>query len=157
MDPRETEDIVHRALKRLRPPVAPRTLLPRVMAAVAEQTRERAQTSVPAGRTAFRWSLAWQAPSIAALFVAMVAVIWGWPSIEDVTGGSHVIWSSVKLQVVTLAQSAAALTRVVSIVWEAFLQPIVGFLLAWIVLMSGACATFAAALGRVALGGASQS
>jgi hypothetical protein len=156
MDPRETEDVVHRALKRLRPPGAPRTLLPRVMAAVEEQTRERAQARVPARGTPFRWPLAWKPSSIAALLVAAVTVIWGWPSIDNLTDGSHV-WSSVKLQVTTIAQSAAVVTRVVSIVWEAFLQPIVGFLLVWIVLMSGACAAFAAALGRVALGGASQS
>jgi hypothetical protein len=54
------------------------------------------------------------------------------------------------------ASKAAAVVNVTRIVWHAFVQPLVGYVLVLVLVMCAACATFGAALGRVALGEVSQ-
>ena len=154
MDPRETEDVVHRALKALPPPRAPRTLLPRVMAAVDER---RALTGARPARTWLTWPLAWQAASVAALVVLSTAIVWAWPAAWDAAAGSAgEAWMVLKPRVLSAVGTAWTASKVLAIVWETFLQPLVAYLVVWIVVMFGACAAFAAALGRVALGGAAH-
>jgi hypothetical protein len=58
--------------------------------------------------------------------------------------------------VVDAGNTAAAAANVTRIVWHGLVQPLVGYLLVLILVMCAACATFGAALGRVALGGVSQ-
>jgi hypothetical protein len=160
MDPRETEDVVHRALRALPPPRAPHTLLPRVMAAVAHlrpgyggQAPAR-----PAPRTWFAWPLLWQAASIAALVLLSTGIVWVWPAAWNaVSAYSAMAWSCVAPRALNFVASASAVVTFASIVWNVFLQPVVGYVMVWIVLMSVACTAFGAALGRVALGGAPQS
>ena len=148
---------VHRALNDLPAPRAPRTLLPRVMAAVAalEDERGRAPANV---RTWFTWSLPSQAASVVALAALVIGVAWIWPSARDMagpplSGALGALW----LRAAPVVNGASAAISLTSIVWEAFFQPIVHYLLAWIVVMTAACAAFGAAIGRVALGGASHS
>jgi hypothetical protein len=156
MEPRETEDIVHRALRALPPPRAPQTLLPRVMAAVAD--RPTLPLSGPASRPWFAWPVAWQAASIAALVLLSTGIIWVWPAAWDLVATSSAgAWNVARPRVLNLVTSASAAATLGTIVWDVFLRPIVGYLMVWIVLMSVACTAFGAAIGRVALGGASQS
>lgn len=159
MDPRdpeyrELEALVDRSLKALPAPKAPRTLLPRVMAAVAASEQARVRK---AHRPWFTWPLAWQAALIAAVVVLAAAGF----ALASYTSSGHGLpapaaaapllsWAS------SVVEVADAAVSVVSIVWQTYLRPIVGYLLAWVVLMSAACATFGLALGRVALGGASH-
>jgi hypothetical protein len=155
MDPRETEDVVHRALKALPAPRAPRTLLPRVMAAVDD--RRALLAGRPAPGTWFTWPVTWQAASVAALLVLAAGIVWVWPAAWEAAGTSAArAWTFLEPRMVSAAASAAAVVRVIAIVWQAFVQPVVGYVLVWIVVMSGACAACVAALGRVALGGASH-
>jgi hypothetical protein len=152
MDPRETEDVVHRALRALPPPRAPHTLLPRIMAAVADQQAR------PVRPTWFAWPVLWQAASIAALVLLSTGIVWIWPTAWNVVSSySAIAWSFAAPRVLNLVASASAVMTFGSIVWDVFLQPVVSYVMVWIVLMSVACTAFGAALGRVALGGASQS
>ena len=50
----------------------------------------------------------------------------------------------------------AAMT-VASMTWTTLLRPVAGYVLVWIGVMTAACAAFATAVGRIALGGASHS
>jgi hypothetical protein len=152
MDPRETEDVVHRALRALPAPRAPHTLLPRIMAAVADKQGR------PAPRTWFAWPVLWQAASIGALLLLSTGIAWIWPTAWSVVSSySAIAWSFAAPRVLNLVANASAVMTFGSIVWDVFLQPVVSYVMVWIVLMSVACTAFGAALGRVALGGASQS
>jgi hypothetical protein len=59
------------------------------------------------------------------------------------------------------AQSALAFVdavmTVASMTWTTILRPVAGYLLIWVGVMTAACAAFATAVGRIALGGASHS
>jgi hypothetical protein len=156
MDPRNPDDVVHRALRRLPPPRAPSSLAPRVMAAIAERDRAALHDSRP--WTWFTWPLAWKAASIAALVVLAAGLAWLQPGAHGILDGSlSGPAAAAGARITALLETAGAVVSVLSIVWEAFLQPIVGYVLVWIVLMSAACAAFGAAVGRVALGGPSHS
>ena len=150
-EPFDWYDDVHRALRRLPNLRAPHTLLPRVMAAIAEREA--------AARTWFTRPLAWQVASVAALVVLGAGIALVWPNAHAIvsTAMSSGPATYVRNHFAHAVDSIVTASSVTSIIWDAFLQPIVGYLLAWIVLRSAACAGFAAALGRVALGGASHS
>jgi hypothetical protein len=154
-DKPDREDLVHHALSGLPSPRAPRTLLPRVMAAAASMEAERSR---PKAATWFTWRREWQAASIAALMLLVAGAAWIWPAASAIadaplTDAASAFWS----EAITVGVSAADAASVTSIVWDSFVRPFVPYLFVWIVLMSAACAGFGAALGRVALGGASHS
>jgi hypothetical protein len=158
MDPRNPDEVVHRALRRLPTPRAPSTLAPRVMTAIADRDRAPLHDSRP--WTWFTWPLVWKAASIAALVVLAAGLAWLQPragAYGILDGSLSAAAAAAGARIVALRETAAAVVSVTSIVWEAFLQPIVGYVLVWIVLMSAACAAFGAAVGRVALGGPSHS
>jgi hypothetical protein len=138
MNPRdmnESDRLLHRTLSALPQPKAPATLIPRVMAAVAaREARREVRTSTS---TWLDWPLVWQALSIAALAVLALGVSWAAP-------GAHAF----------VAESTAV--RIAAIVWSTYLQPVTGYVVVWMVMMSAACALVAGTLGRVALGGASH-
>jgi hypothetical protein len=154
--PHESDDALSRALGRLPVPSAPRTLLPRVMAAA--RAMERPAPRAAAAPTWFMWPRTWQAASVVALAALVAGGVWLWPAAQTIVGASSsTVVSTLWMRVVDVAQAASDAASVSSIVWQAFFQPIVRYVLVWIVIMSAACATFGAALGRVALGGASHS
>ena len=147
-------DAVQRALDDLPPPHAPRTLLPRVIAAASALEAERARAN--AARPI--WPRTWRLASIAALVLLAASAVWGWPDVGDVVGAPVAgALAGVWAWTVDVAWATAAVVSLTSILWNSFFQPLVPYLFVWIVLMSAACAAFGAALGRVALGGASHS
>jgi hypothetical protein len=149
MDPADLKSEIDRALKSLPDPRAPRTLLPRVMAAVEQQ-----QARQPKRRTWFTWPLGWQVASVTALILLAAGLAWVLPSAQTAVSASTAnAVASVHTRFAGVIEDASALTTAARIVWTAFFQPIVGCLLAFLVVMSVACAAFGAALGRVALGG----
>ncbi len=130
-------DDLGRALQALPLARAPRTLAPRVMAAVA------ARLARAAGRvdyTWFDWPVWARAASALALAAVIVAAVWGWPLVDAAFTrvADH--------GVVRLA------TQFVRAIW----QPAVLGLSAVITVVALVCATFGALLGRVALGGATR-
>ena len=153
IDPRDDRDVVHRALRRLPQPRAPRSLAPRVMAAVAAAV----QPARPAARPWLSWPMEWRLASLVAFVLAGSAAAWFWPGLEAAA------WSiaarglaAVEMQAAALSPGAGALTRLVVIGWETFVQPVIWIALVWIVMMTAAFAAFATALERVALGETSQ-
>jgi hypothetical protein len=153
-DDREIEALVDRSLKALPAPRAPETLLPRVMAAVAAAEGARARH---APRPWFTWPLAWQAASLAGVAIVAAAGFVLAPHLGSAAGfGMPAAMTPIVSWTSSIVDTLDAAVRVGSIVWDTYLRPVVGYLLAWVVLMSAACATFGLALGRVALGGASH-
>lgn len=143
----DPNDPLIRALRALPDPKAPRTLAPRVMAAV------HARLAHPPARTWFEWPLLWRVSSVAAAMVILIGVMvawpvvlaWGQPALEVVTGRAASVLHGVDI--------ALGLAGVVfRSVWHPLVMPFVLF----VTVMTIVCATLGAMLGRVALGGASQ-
>jgi hypothetical protein len=129
------------ALRRLPLPAAPRTLLPRVMAAVA--------AAQP--RTWFTWPLAWQAASVAALFLLAAGAAAAWPGVQTLVDGVVVNpFAGTTGRATSAIRGITAIAEALSIAWSALLQPVVPYLLLWLIVMSAACVGFGAALGRIA-------
>jgi hypothetical protein len=141
--------LVGSELRRLPLPRAPRSLLPRVMAAVA--------VARPAPRTWFTWAPIWQALSIAALALLVAGIAFVWPQVHGVVENARSAMTTAAGPALTRVSGAWAVLSVVTSVWRSLLPPDVGYLFLLVVLLCAACAAFGAALGRVALGGASQS
>jgi hypothetical protein len=149
MNPIDLERLVDAELKRLPAPRAPRTLLPRVLAAVEAQQRH----AKPARGWAL-WPRAWQFAG----GVVMAAVLIG---IWQLAAFAGPIISEL-LPAVGMGR-AAALTRgaddaatVVRVLWEVLLQPVATYVSILAISLALACALFWTAVERLAPGGASQ-
>lgn len=140
-------DPLTRALRALPEPHAPRTLAPRVMAAV------QARIARPAPRTWFEWSLGWRVSSAACAVAAVVALVLAWPlalawlqpAVDALGARVAVVW-----------HKADVVLSVAGVFFRAVWYPLVLPFLAFVTVMTIACATVGAMLGRVALGGASR-
>lgn len=153
MDPVDLEQLTDRHLRRLPRPVAPGTLLPRVMAAV-RLLAERPWYARPW----VTWPLAGQALSGAVVCSIVLGLIWIAPGVEALASQSLSRLAGRLIApfagtIEWMGQAAFA----ARVVWESVLQPLVFILLVLVLLMFAACAAFGAALDRVALGGASRS
>ena len=135
MDPVDLDDRLDRELAALPQPRAPRTLLPRVLAAtVAAEAR--------VGATGwFTWPLAWRIASI----VALVALV---------TGGS-LFATAPPQQISDAAESAGEVATVARVLGDVLAHPLATYLFVLGVSLALACALAWAAL-EAALGGASQ-
>ena len=143
----DPQDPLIRALRALPEPRAPKTLAPRVMAAV------RARMARPAPQTWFDWSLGWRVGSVAGAVVTLLAVVLAWPMavaalqpVSDAAGG----WLSAGLH------RAEVTLNVAAVLFRAVWYPLVLPFLIFVTVMTIACATVGAVLGRVALGGVSR-
>jgi hypothetical protein len=149
MSPTDLEQLVDAELKRLPTPHAPRTLLPRVLAAAAAQQ----QHAKPARGWAL-WPRGWQLAG----GVAAAAVLVG-------------VWKLAALAQPLMAQlasiggfdRAASFTRtadeaatVVRVLWEVLLQPVATYVSVLAITFALACALLWTAVERLAPGGASQ-
>ena len=148
MHPDNRDDVVGRALKQLPAPRAPRTLLPRVMAAVESRATRSAQ------RPWVDWPLGWQLASAVVVVVFAIGVGRLWPGAESEIGRSVApVVDSVTSAVGDLTNRTSVVVTLARVVWRAVLQPLSGYALLLVLVMGAACATFGAALNRVALGG----
>jgi len=151
-DPR---DLLHRALKALPAPRAPGTLLPRVMAAAEARRRQTGP------RPWFTWPVEWRAAATVAAAVVVGAAWLAWPAIT-VVGGLVLERAAGALETRAAAAvpGSTAAAHLAAVAWEMVVQPALGYVLVWIVVMCAVSvaigAAFSAALGRVALGEASQ-
>ena len=150
MKPADLERVVDAELKRLPLPRAPRTLLPRVLAATVRQ-----RPSPWYARPWLSWPLAGQAASIVAVGV-VVAGAWllaqalpavSWPAEGEGVRGGLTAW-------LRALGGAAALAR---LSWRLLLEPAASLLMVAGVALSLGCAALWSVLNRVALGGASES
>jgi hypothetical protein len=120
----DLERRVHDELRRLPAPLAPATLLPRVLAAV-EAWANRPWYA----RAWFTWPLGWQIASAAALALAVYG-IWNLPP---------------------LPSSLVATTNAGGVIWRTLVAPLLGYVVGLVVLMCLACAAFGAALNYLFL------
>lgn len=134
LEQRDRDDALGQALRALPPPRAPRTLAPRVMAAV------RARAAGRADRTWFTWP-AWAQVASLLAFVGLVAsASLVWPALETLAGRVE----------------AFEAVRVAAIAFRAVWQPLAFWFVAGVTATLLLGATFGALLSRIALGGASR-
>lgn len=145
----DLQELVDRELKRLPAPRAPRSLLPRVLAATAHAQPERPRYGW------FGWSRAWQVAS-AALLVALAAagwMLWPLPAIFEIAAGPAATAPSGLTTVVRSASEGAAVVRVL---WQVVLQPVATWFAVLAIALTLAGGLLWTALEHFALGGASQ-
>jgi hypothetical protein len=149
MSPIDLEQLVDAELKRLPTPRAPRTLLPRVLAAVEVQE----QHAKPA-RGWTMWPRGWQ---VAGGAVAATVFVGLWrlaafaqPYVADVLsiGGFD--------RAASVTRSADEAAAVVRVLWEVLLQPVATYVSVLAISLVLACALLWSAVERLAPGGASQ-
>jgi hypothetical protein len=120
----DLERRVHAELRLLPAPLAPGTLLPRVLAAVDAWARRPWYE-----RAWFTWPLGWQIVSVAALAFAVYGT-WNLPP---------------------MPASVVATTNAGGVLWRALIEPLLGYVVGLVVLMCLACALFGAALNYLFL------
>jgi hypothetical protein len=120
----DLERRVDAELRRLPDPVAPATLLPRVLAAVDAWARRPWYA-----RAWFTWPLPLRAASVAVAAAAVYGV-WNLPP---------------------LPSSVVATTSAGSVIWRTLIEPLLGYVVGLVVLMCLACAVFGAALNYLFL------
>lgn len=135
MDPVDLDERLDRELSELPRPRAPRTLLPRVLAATVDAVPRAAAS----GWTT--WPLAWRVASIVLLIVSCA--------------GISMLASTPPQSVSHATQTAREIVTVVRVIWELMLQPVATYLFVLGISVAFACALAWAAL-EAALGGASQ-
>ena len=155
MHPDELARLVDAELKRLPAPKAPETLRLRVMAAVRAVPPVTVVT--PVGRRR-GWPV-FARVAAAAAGVSLVAGLWLlWPLMQGhVFAFASAVAEGPLFRLVDMWRQAEAISTAVDVIWRVIFQPIGWVLLPLVLLMWIACATFGAALSRVALGGATQS
>jgi hypothetical protein len=143
----DPQDPLIRALRALPDARAPRTLAPRVMAAV------HARMARPAPRTWFDWSLAWRVGSVAGAVAALVATVLVWP---HVVAWAQPAVQAVRTRTAGVADRAGVVLNVAGVLFHAVWYPFVQPFLIFVTVMTITCATLGALVSRVALGGASR-
>ena len=149
MSPIDLEHLVDAELKRLPTPRAPRTLLPRVLAAATAQEQHAKPT-----RGWAMWSRGWQFAGgvvAAALFVGIWRLVtFAQPYIADVLsiGGFD--------RAASVTRSADEAAAVVRVLWEVLLQPVATYVSVLAISLVLACALLWTAVERLAPGGVSQ-
>jgi hypothetical protein len=134
MEPADLDARLDRELRDLPPPRAPRTLLPRVLAATADRVH-------PAPSGWFTWPLAWRVASAVLLVVA--------------GGFAWMLLSAPPEPLSHAAETAGNVATVARVLWDVMAQPIASYLFVLGISLALACALAWAAL-EAALGGASH-
>ena len=148
VDPERVDEIVGARLRQLPLPRAPRTLLPRVMAATQQWARRPWYA-----RAWFTWPLGWQVASIAVFCAIGACAVMVVPSLESAAARIATAYiASTGGGVVGASGRLEATMNAVVILWRAVIRPVAPYVFAFAALMCGACAVFAAALNHVAFG-----
>jgi hypothetical protein len=145
MDPADLERLVDRELRALPPARAPRTLLPRVMAAVDAARRPWY------ARAWLTWPAAWQAVSVVALMAAVAGGAMLLPTLQQAMTALTFV-ADVKGDVADRARDVEVATTAVRVLWNALLAPVVPYAFGLVLLMCVACAVFGTALNHLVFG-----
>lgn len=146
MEPGDLERLVDRELKRLPGPRAPRTLVPRVMAAV-----ETAAQTPWYRRAWFTWPIGWQVASVSMGVVALTAVVMLLPDFSLVAQQAPVV-TEVSGEVSAAAQRVETATTAARVIWRALLAPVVPYAFGLVALMTLACGLFGTVLNHLVFG-----
>jgi len=148
MDPERFADVVGARLRQLPLPAAPRTLLPRVMAAAQEWARRPWYT-----RAWFTWPVGWQIASVAALVLIGAGGVMLLPSGQAAATRIASAYAGGAASDAALIAGRAEMTRnAAAILWHALVQPFAVYAFAFVALMCVACVAFGAALNYVIFG-----
>ena len=146
MDPADLERLVDRELRRLPAPRAPRSLLPRIMAAVEERAHRPWYT-----RAWLDWPVAGQLASA----VVLIAVVTGGsvllPQLRAAVSALSFI-ADVRGDVADSARDVETATTAVRVLWRTLLAPVVPWAFGLVTLMCAACAVFGTALNHLVFG-----
>ena len=145
MDPADLERLIDRELQQLPAPPAPRTLLPRVMAAV-EQSQRPWYT-----RAWLTWPAGWQIAS-ALLLVALVAGAMVLLPVLQSAVNALTFVADIRGDVAETARDVAGVTTAVRVLWRTLLAPVVPYAFGLVLLMCAACAVFGTALNHLVFG-----
>jgi hypothetical protein len=149
----ELERFVSRRLRALPMPRAPRTLLPRVMAAALAWS-ERPWYA----REWFTWPLIWQLGSVALLLLTMMGGAAAVPTLQSlVAAATSSIGSTIEMDLPRLAGGFDVSANALLVIWHALVQPFLPYAFVIVVLMCGACATVVFVLNRIVFGRALHS
>jgi hypothetical protein len=145
MDPQELESLIDRQLRRLPEPRAPRSLLPRVMAAVAEARR-------PWYARAWRtWPIGLQIASALACFVAIAAMSLALPAVQTwLVADSSPLWADLVPRAGRIVAHTEDVGRAAEVVWRALIAPVATAALVPVLMMCAASLAFGVALSRLA-------
>jgi multidrug efflux pump subunit AcrA (membrane-fusion protein) len=151
MDPSDLERLLDRELKRLRPPRAPRTLLPRVMSAAG-------QSLLPWYRRPWvTWPAGLQTASVGLLALVLAIVGTLLPSVQSAAQPlTSSVTGSLPNGLVTAAQRVNEGAALMKVLLQVFVQPVAAYLFALGIALTIACGVLWTAINRMALGGASQ-
>lgn len=150
-EPADLERLIGRTLDALPLPRAPRTLLTRVMGDV------HAQATAAQGQPRYAWPPLAQAALVVVSLAALALIWWVWPFAGYAANLLPEPVRQAGRQADVVASTASDLLHVGALVWQAVVGPIVKGLFMLTLVLGTACALIAAALGRIALGGAHQS
>jgi hypothetical protein len=145
MDPADLERLIDRGLRQLPAPHAPRTLLPRVMAAV-EQAQRPWYT-----RAWLTWPAGWQIASLLLLLAVVAAGMVLLPVVQSAVNAITFV-GDIRGDVAETARDVAGATTAVRVLWRTLLAPVVPYALGLVFLMCVACAVFGTALNHLVFG-----
>jgi hypothetical protein len=152
MEQDELERVIDRRLRELPAPRAPRTLLPRVMAAVADARR-------PWYARGWRsWPLGWRTAAALGCVAGVAAAALSMPLLQAaVAAQSAPLFSRVTTDIWHLVARTVDAQRAAEVVWRVVINPVASVVLVPVLAMLVASLACGAALGRLAFGGTPQS
>jgi hypothetical protein len=112
-----------------------------------------ARLAHPPARTWFEWPLAARVASVAGAVAILAAVMVGWPLVLDLSAPAI---AGVSGRAIAAWHSVIAFLNLASVMFRTVWHPVVMPFVLFVTVMTIACATVGAMLGRVALGGASR-
>jgi len=133
-------------------PTAPRTLLPRVLAAA------RAWSERPwYAREWFTWPVIWQLGSVAVLLMTIAGGAVVVPTLQSLlTNAMMAIGSTIQMDLPQLAGGLEVSANVLRVIWHALVQPFLPYAFVVVLLMCGACASVVLVVNRLVFGRALQ-
>jgi hypothetical protein len=145
VDPDDLESLIDRQLRRLPEPSAPRSLLPRVMAAVAEARR-------PWYARAWRtWPIGLQIASSLACLAAIAAMSLALPAVQTwLVADSSPVWMDLVSRAGRIVVHTENWGHAAEVVWRALVAPVATAALVPVLMMCAASLAFGAALSRLA-------
>jgi hypothetical protein len=151
----DLERLLDAALKQLPTPRAPRTLLPRVLAAVRAHVQRPWYT-----RAWVTWPAGWQTVSLAALLALFAGAALLTPIARGMLDAAIPVAAAGPVADVAgatrgLLRTAETATTAAWILWRVVFAPFVAYALCVVALMCAACAAVGATLNHVAFGKAS--
>jgi hypothetical protein len=145
MDPADLERLIDRELRKLPPPRAPRTLLPRVMTAAQQSARPWYS------RAWLTWPIGWQVASVCLLLGVVAGTALVLPTVRELASALTFV-AEVQGSVADTTREVETATTAVRVLWRALLAPVVPYAFGVVFLMCVACAVFGTALNHLVFG-----